>query len=152
MFAWFIQKEVPSVWTALCCVGLLVGTALVSWDFALKMDSSIPGLIFNLGSAIASGLMIVVIRRACIILREQDPTISILEITLIKVAIATLITVIPALWIETGAFAALKESSTDLKLLVAGGVVITMLYQSITCGLAAFSLATTVGILSQSKM
>jgi len=152
LFAFLIQMEIPSIFTIGCCAALLAGTAFVSFDFTQNWGASAAALIINLASAVATGLMIVVLRRACLVLRETDQTITILEITLIKVGMATVMMLGPAFFLERNAIHSLIHAESDIILMVLAGVIITMTFQSITCGLAAFSLATTVGVISQSKV
>jgi len=155
LFAFIVQKELPTVLTLLCCLLLILGTGFVSLDFSGSMTykiATIVAIIINLLSSMASGLMLVLLRRACLILRKKDPTTSILEITLIKVAMATIMLTPVTLAMEINAWSALLQAEIQIQLLVGAGVFITMAYQSIVVGLTAFSLATTVGIIAQSKI
>jgi len=155
LFAFLIQKEQPNVLTLLCCLLLILGTAFVSLDFSSSMvyqTATIVAIIINLLSSVASGIMLVLLRRACLILRKKDPTTSILEITLLKIAMATIMLAPATLALEINAWSALLQAEIHIQLLVGAGVFITMAYQSIVVGLTAFSLATTVGIIAQSKI
>jgi len=154
-FAFLIQKEVPTAPTLICCLLLILGTIFVSIDFTnslINQTAPIIAIVINLLSSVASGMMLVLLRRSCITLRKRDPTTSILEITLIKVTMATIMLIPATLALEIDAWSALLHAQVDMKLLVGAGVFITMAYQSIVVGLTSFSLATTVGIISQSKL
>jgi len=156
LFALLIQKEIPSIGTIICCLVLIVGTVLVSMDFTQKIKSSAVALVINLTASLASGLMIVLLRRACVILRSKDPTISVLEITFFKIIIASIVLIPPTFIVEPGAFKALIHDNTtqeyQVTLLVGAGVLLTMFYQSVMVGLTTYSLAITVGIISQTKI
>ena len=84
MFAYIITHEKPTLGTCFCCVALVVGTVLVFVDWTQKFQTSIAGLIINLAAAVASGLMIVLVRRAVLRLRVIDPSINVLEISFLK--------------------------------------------------------------------
>jgi len=156
LFAFIIQKETPTFWTLVCLALLIGGTVLVSLDYSngttLASGNSTIAIVINLLSSVASGLMLVLLRKACVVLRKRDPTTSVLEITLIKVAMATIMVAPVTLALEINSWTALYKAEYHIKLLVGAGVFVTMAYQSIVVGLTAFSLATTVGIIAQSKL
>jgi len=154
MFAFIIQREIPNLWTLLSLIILIAGTVLVSLDFSrtTKLSGSSVAITINLLSSLASGFMLVVLRRACVILRKRDPTTSVLEITLIKISIATILLIPATVALELNSWQALYNAQMPIVALVIAGVFITMAYQSTVVGLTAYSLATTVGIVSQSKI
>ena len=71
--------------------------------------------------------MIVLMRGAVLRLLKRDPTIGVLEITFFKITIAALIlTPFPFIFEQQG-FPELWDSSETVKLIVAAGVVLTMM-------------------------
>src|SRR5690349_5818356 len=40
LFAFLIQKEIPSIWTVFCCLALIGGTIMVSLDFSKAVSFS----------------------------------------------------------------------------------------------------------------
>jgi hypothetical protein len=65
---------------------------------------------------------------------------------------SAIMVIVPCLIRELSAFVVIQSAELQIQLLVLGGVVITMLYQTLTIGVAAVAMATTVGMLNQAKM
>jgi len=154
VFAFIIQKERPTILTAIACISLFFGIVLISpiTDDNWYLKNAWVQLVFNLLSALSSGLMMVLLRRACVILRFKIPTMTVAEITLIKM-FQTFIFLLPFPFIfEPKAFNAIIDSTLTIKLLVGAGVLITMGFQTTVVGLSAYSLATTVGIIANFKI
>lgn len=69
-----------------------------------------------------------------------------------QVAMACILTTIPCVIQELSGFMMIQSATTQIQMLVLGGVALTMLFQILTIGLAGVATATTVGILGQAKM
>eukprot|EP01119_Soliformovum_irregulare_P015493 TRINITY_DN4362_c0_g1_i5.p1 TRINITY_DN4362_c0_g1~~TRINITY_DN4362_c0_g1_i5.p1 ORF type:complete len:263 (-),score=41.07 TRINITY_DN4362_c0_g1_i5:499-1287(-) len=76
-----LSRERPSIITIVACMMLIAGSIIISLDFK-QGTHSLPWMpvLINLLSAVAGGLMLALLRRACLRLHERDPTISILEV------------------------------------------------------------------------
>eukprot|EP01116_Phalansterium_solitarium_P000801 TRINITY_DN10658_c0_g1_i1.p1 TRINITY_DN10658_c0_g1~~TRINITY_DN10658_c0_g1_i1.p1 ORF type:complete len:397 (+),score=119.60 TRINITY_DN10658_c0_g1_i1:90-1280(+) len=151
-FAWPINGERPTILGGASLVVLLVGTIIVALDFTQANKSNDPvSLTINIASCVASGIFTVLLRRACVKLRERDPLISVVEISFFKMALATVVLLPFPLIFELDALPLLGRLPHGAIITVAFGVVITAAFQSVGVGLATYALATSVGILGQVK-
>jgi UAA transporter family len=155
-FAWLVIGERPSWKEMLCAAVMIGGTVMLSIDWSDDDSNDLTlnpwPLIINLGSTVVGGLMLVLLRRACVNLSQIDPTITIIEITAIKMIFATLFVLPFSIALEPKGWAAFSMVFDDTMILVLGGVVLTMVYQTVVVALTTFTLATTVGILAQAKV
>lgn len=110
------------------------------------------GLVINLSSALASAFMTVSVRRASVNLRNADIFVPVLEMSLFKMIIASIV-IFPFTFVfENVGWSALSSTSKDMKLIIFGGVFITLAFQTTNVGLNSYSMATTMGVVSQCKM
>lgn len=130
----------------------MAGTVLVSWTLEHQIHFKATPLIINLVSSLATALQIVTLRFGVVRLKKREPTIGLLEITAIKMSIATVCIVPAAVAVEPGAWADIAHLTWPIQVLLWGGVLLTMTFQTTVVGLLSCSLATTVGILSQFKI
>ena len=89
--------------------------------------------------------MIVTLKFGCTKLRDNDTSVTVLEIALFKMIISSIF-IFPFTFIfEMDGWTAFGTSQSSTKGIIFAGVTLTFLFQTSNVGLTAFSLATTVG-------
>lgn len=90
------------------------------------------GLAYNLFSSLATGIMVVLLRKVCLILMTPPFSMSIMEITLLKLAVAEVFLIPAAFIVDVGVSnptATFEMSRVPyVGYFIAGGIVITMGY------------------------
>jgi hypothetical protein len=156
-FAWPINRVLPTPLEGLCCVLLFAGAIMLSVNWSedelkkLTFVKTWP-LITNIGSTIAGGIMLTTLRRALLRLRELNPSTGVIEVSAMKMTLATIVLLPFTLALEMTGWKLLFQHFGVTLLLVLGGVILTLAYQTTVVALMSFSLATSVGVLGTVKV
>jgi len=125
LLAWVIQKQRPTLIVVGVCLCLIAGTTLISINLEEHTEFTSEyaiGLSINLASALVSALMTVVINYACGKLRNEQMNVPVLEMSLFKVIVGTLV-IFPFTFVfEMSGWNALGGTSKDIQLLLVAGV------------------------------
>ena len=161
ILSFLLRSERPSLLQVLFALLVTAGAVLLSLDVGLGWSvktTNIPAVIVNLASALCTGIMFVSMR--FVVARQEKYEhlrMGLLEMTMVKMFMATLFIVIPALAMETIVpFADAKVTvwqilftKLDMLVMVLGGVLITLLFQGSILSLTVYSKALSVGIIQQ---
>lgn len=160
LFSLFLKGERPTLLQLLFASFVISGAVLLSIDAGKDWsvgDNAASGIIINLASSFCSGLATVLLRNVCLRTETQPHLrMSIVEITMIKMGLATLFMLIPALVLDTflkintndTVWQALREQWL-MGIMVMVGALLTLVYQSSIVAVTANVGAVTVGILHQ---
>ncbi|KAG2388144.1 hypothetical protein C9374_000994 [Naegleria lovaniensis] len=161
LLSFLIRSERPTLLQVMFALIVTSGAILLSLDVGLGWSvhvSNIPAVVVNLASALCTGLMFVTMR--FVVSRQEKYEhlrMNILEMTMVKMFIAALFMLIPALVMETILpFADSKPTvwqvmftRLDMFGLVLGGVLVTLIFQSSVLALTVYSKAISVGLIQQ---
>ena len=145
--AWVFQGERPSLFTLLCCAGLVAGTILASWSERSGFgDDGAAVISITLLSGVAQAAMIVGMKWALTALNKKAK--ASLEIVAIKMTVATLVLLPVSLALDLDGWTLFGGASQQAHLLVSMGVFVTASFQCVIVAIQTLSLATSAGFLA----
>jgi len=160
------KRDRFSVVALMCAWLIALGAILLSLDISLgwSVDSkNLPGALIIIASSFCSGCATVLLRTV-ILDTEKDPELfmSIIDMTMLKMGMAAMFMLVPALIVET-LVPLVNERFSDvvwqalveqwpMALVTLGGVLVTLLYQSAIVAFTTHGQAISVGLVHQLVM
>ncbi|KAL0491945.1 GDP-fucose transporter [Acrasis kona] len=158
IFSFFIKSEIPSFLQITFSLTVITGVVLLGVDVTKNdWDVTPTAIIINLASSFFSGAGSVLLRITCL---KTDSTpglrMSVIEITMVKMSLASIFILIPALVLDT--FLKIQTNDTVwqalrdnwiMSLVVLAGALLTLTYQTSVVAVTANLRVISVGVLHQ---
>jgi drug/metabolite transporter (DMT)-like permease len=152
-FSFFLPQDSPPFLSIMFAVIVALGAVFLSLDLGLgfDLDENSVAIFINLASSFCSGAMGVAIRYTC--LKTEELKMSVIEITMMKMLMSSVLIFIPAVVLEMIIFKpnfwqAIIEQWQMFPLILLG-VVFTLMYQSAVVGASSQTKAMNLGVIHQ---